>query len=281
MKKFILFSAIALAAAVSCSNTKPSQAELIAAYESESEALLTAYNENMMAVQADSTLTEEEKVAKMNEFSDEIEKNVIGLAVATIKNNGSDSVAINALKDVYYMMPVEDLEGLLANISGDIKNDEFVQKVNKSLQSKKSTKEGEMFTDFTIEQYPENEDKGVVKFSDYVGKGKYILVDFWASWCGPCKREIPNIKHVYETYAGENFDVLSVAVWDEPKDTEKAAYELGVVWNQIINAQNIPTDLYGIDGIPHIMLVGPDGKIVKRELRGEGIEAAVKAALGL
>ncbi|MGN0188447.1 MAG: TlpA family protein disulfide reductase, partial [Candidatus Cryptobacteroides sp.] len=75
-------------------------------------------------------------------------------------------------------------------------------------------------------------------------------------------------------------DVLSVAVWDKPEDTKKAAAEHGVIWSQIINAQTIPTDIYGIQGIPQIMLFGPDGTILKRNLRGEGIEQAVKEALG-
>ena len=143
------------------------------------------------------------------------------------------------------------------------------------LNAKKATKAGQPFVDFTIVQDPENPEETTVKLSDYVGKGKYVLVDFWASWCGPCKAEIPNIKAVYEKYAGEDFDVLSVAVWDKPEATVKAAEELGITWNQIINAQQVPTDLYGIDGIPHIMLIGPDGIILNRELRGELIETNV------
>ena len=69
--------------------------------------------------------------------------------------------------------------------------------------------------------------------------------------------------------------MLSVAVWDKPEATVEAAAEHGVTWNQIINAQKVPTDLYGIDGIPHILLIGPDGVILKRNLRGEDIEATV------
>lgn len=139
------------------------------------------------------------------------------------------------------------------------------------------TQEGEVFTDFSIPQ----PDGSIAKLSDYVGKGKYILVDFWASWCGPCKREIPNIKAAYEKYKGAKFDVLSVAVWDKPEDTAKAAAEHGVVWNQIVNAQKVPTDIYGIEGIPHLILFGPDGKIVKRgdALRGPGLEETLSNLL--
>ena len=150
-----------------------------------------------------------------------------------------------------------------------MQQDSSVVKIAEGARKAMLTEEGAKFLDFTIE----DSDGQSVSFSDYVGKGKYVLVDFWASWCGPCKREIPNIRDAYQKYGPKGLEVLSVAVWDKPEDTKAAAKENGVVWNQIINAQQIPTDLYGIRGIPQIMLFGPDGTILKRDLRGEGIEA--------
>ena len=137
--------------------------------------------------------------------------------------------------------------------------------------------EGALFTDFSVTQ----PDGTVLKLSDFAGKGKYLLVDFWASWCGPCKREIPNIIATYEKYHGDKFDVLSVAVWDKPEDTAVAAKEHGVVWNQIVDAQRIPTDLYKIEGIPTLILIGPDGIILKRgeALRGPEMPDIIGAYL--
>jgi len=78
----------------------------------------------------------------------------------------------------------------------------------------------------------------------------------------------------------EDFTVLGVAVWEKPEDTKKGIEELGIIWPCIINAQSIPTDIYGINGIPHIILFGPDGTIVARGLRGEAMKAKVAEVLG-
>ena len=138
-----------------------------------------------------------------------------------------------------------------------------------------STDEGAMFTDFQATQ----PDGSVLKLSDFVGKGKYVLVDFWASWCGPCRGEIPNLIKVYNKYKGNKFDVLGVAVWDEPDDSKQAIADMGINYPQILNAQEDATKTYGILGIPEIILFAPDGTILRRSLRGPQVEEAVKECL--
>ena len=278
MKKLIILCAATLSLAVACKDVPVE--ERLADYNAKAEAIETAYSDQITAIQEDAALTDEQKSEKFQAAYDATIEEYVAAAKDAIKKNRDNEVAIAALKNISTMIEPEELDAIISTLKAPAVEDEFVVSLLAKLESKKATAEGKMFTDFSVIQDENDVEGSLVKFSDYVGTGKYVLVDFWASWCGPCKREIPNIAAVYEKYKGENFDVLSVAVWDKPEDTKASAIEHGVVWNQIINAQRIPTELYGIEGIPHIMLVGPDGTIVKRDLRGADIEKAVAEALG-
>lgn len=185
-------------------------------------------------------------------------------------NDAGTYVVINFLAN---LMPADEF---LAFVEGDeyYKNDEKVKANLDMIRVKSATSEGKMFVDFQAEYAGK-----VTKLSDYVGKGKYVLVDFWASWCGPCKKEIPNIIKVWEKYHGDKFEVLGVATWDEPDKTIQAIEALGIKYPQMLNAQKAGSDAYGIAGIPEIILFGPDGTIVKRGLRGADIEKSVEEAL--
>lgn len=163
-----------------------------------------------------------------------------------------------------------EIDSLLAIAPAHYAEFTRVKKYRQAAENVEATKEGKPFVDFTVVA----EDGTEMKFSDYVGKGVPVLVDFWASWCGPCRREIPNIKAIREKY-GDKLVVLGVAVWDKPEDTVNAIEELEIPWQQIINAQRIPTDIYGISGIPHIMIIDGDGTILSRGLQGEQLSAKV------
>ena len=152
-----------------------------------------------------------------------------------------------------------------------------VKALTKRYEALAATQPGTDFVDFTIPHG--NLDGTEAKLSDYVGKGKLILVDMWASWCPPCRAAMPYIREVYEKYAGEKFDVISVAVWDERQKSIDAIPQLGMTWNQIVEAESIPTELYGVNGIPHLMLIGADGKIIARGLSDNVLDLWVSSEL--
>ena len=147
------------------------------------------------------------------------------------------------------------------------------EKLNKILSQKQiaaETSVGQPYKDFEITYNGET-----TKLSDLMVPGHYTLVDFWASWCGPCRREIPVIKEIKEQWGPKGLDVVGVAVWDEPANTEKAVKDLGIDWPVIYDAQTIPTDIYGILGIPCIILINPEGIIVSRDLGGQELKDKV------
>lgn len=118
-----------------------------------------------------------------------------------------------------------------------------------------------------------------VSLSSFFDGKNYVLIDFWASWCGPCREETPNVIKVYNQYKDKGLRVVGIAVSDKKDDTIKAIRELGIPYPQILEAEKAGINGYGVKYIPSIFLLSPDGKIIAKDLREEEIGAAVAKAL--
>ena len=265
----------ALAAAVVAACATPE--EKVKAYDEAHDAMVAEFRTMMDSLSAD----QEKAQAYYEQFIEEYKE----FNLKAAKKNSDNEVAVKVLMNLYGMIEDADVEAIISKMPAELLENEQVVYLKKGLDARKNTAEGMMFTDFTVEHvygYDRSVDpqplKQEVKFSDYVGKGTYVLVDFWSPWCGPCRREIPNIQTVYEQYKDKGLQVLSLAVWErKPQShTIETAAQLGMDWLHINNCGQIPTDIYGVEGIPHLMLIGPDGTILKRGFHGlEGIQAAV------
>lgn len=110
-----------------------------------------------------------------------------------------------------------------------------------------------------------------VKLSDYIGKGKWVFVDFWASWCGGCRQAIPLVKEVYEELKNENILFVSIAEWDRRTAALKAMQEERMPWLQLIDEKGACGDAYMFNSIPRFMLFAPDGTLVEKDIERENI----------
>ena len=134
---------------------------------------------------------------------------------------------------------------------------------------------GQQFTDL---QEPDTDGK-MHKLSEYVGKGKWVLIDFWASWCGPCRAEMPNVVAAYEKYHSKGFEVVGLSFDEDKDDWVQAIQNLKMPWIHLSDLKGWETaagQVYNIHAIPASLLVDPTGKIVARDLRGEALGAKLQ-----
>ena len=134
------------------------------------------------------------------------------------------------------------------------------------------------YTDFTAVT-PEGEE---LSLSQLVGKTDFVLVDFWASWCGPCRAEMPNVKAAYEKYKSRGFEIVGVSFDNNKAAWQKAVTDLGITWPQMSDLkgwQCAASAAYNIKAIPATILFDPEGRVVCTDLRGKEIESKLSELL--
>ncbi len=240
------------------------------------EALETETRGRLKAIRADKNLDDKAKEEAQEKIVNEFYGKIKPLAEADLKEHSNDAIGLIALQTLLGMedVNVAKAEALLQQAGDRLRAEESITKMVARLRRVEATQAGAQFVDF---EGVDDANKAV-RLSDYVGKGHYVLVDFWASWCGPCRREIAHLKKVRDAYTDKGLVILGTVVWDEMEDHLKAMKELEITWPQIFNKTEA-TELYGIAGIPQIILFDPAGKIVARDLRGEEINKLLDKAL--
>ena len=137
-----------------------------------------------------------------------------------------------------------------------------------------------MHDDITFEnvQLVDTDDK-IVSLSDYVGKGKYVLVDFWATWCGPCMQEVPNLVKAYSTYKSKGFEIVGISLDQDKGAWKRVVKEKGMSWVQLHDTSQQAATLYNVVSIPYTLLFDGKGELVAMNLRGAQLEKELSELL--
>jgi thiol-disulfide isomerase/thioredoxin len=168
---------------------------------------------------------------------------------------------------------LEPTEKFWNAMSPEIQAIEQVTHLHDRVLAANTVKEGDSFIDIELKQG--TTDGKPARFSDYIGHGKWVLVDFWASWCTACRLAIPKVKQAYETFKDKNFTCLSIAVWDKRPAALHAIAEEKMPWAQLIDTEGLSGQLYGFNAIPRLILFNPQGYIEKLDISAQNLQSTL------
>ena len=163
----------------------------------------------------------------------------------------------------------EDMKPWYEAFSPAAKQSYYGQKVKEELYP--AGKEGTKVPDFKVKDKTGKE----VSLSALRQGKKYVLIDFWASWCNPCRKEIPNLKRLYAQYSGKGFEIVSISIDQKKADWEKALKEEGLPWPNFLDETGVAA-LYKVKFVPTMYLINADGVMVGENLRGEALAEKLK-----
>jgi len=230
--------------------------------------------QNIKNAQENGDKNEEQKWEQI--FNELDEENVQFILDFAKTNNKSVASAYIVLKNAYYFDET-DLEPIVNNFDPSISSSVYVQLLTKRVETLKLVAVGKPAIDFTMN----DADGNPVTLSSLYGK--YLLVDFWASWCSPCRKENPNIVAIYNDFSAKGFDVFGVSFDDNKEKWLDAVKADDLTWNHVSDLQgwgNAAGKLYAISSIPSNILLDPEGNIIAKNLRGEDLRNKITELLG-
>jgi len=250
--------------------------------ENDAYAALQAQILNLRKQQSDLTgLLQSEDPATAQQAEDRyegIEADITTLVKDYILKNTDKQTAGKLLYEFRYNLSEEERKEIIDKADATFVAVPGVQQVIDHLNILQKVAIGKAFTDFEMA-----DTKGQTHaLSEYVGNGKIVLVDFWASWCPPCRRDMPMLVEAYKKYKGKGFEIVGVSLDSNQAAWEKGIKDLNITWPQLSDLKgwkNEAAAMYGVNSIPHTLLIDQDGQIIDKYIHGADLDARLSALL--
>lgn len=213
-------------------------------------------------------------LAEVQPLRDKLEKGSYSITKDNIKNEIGEYL----LTMLYQVLPDEQLAELMEEARPAFLQSESGQRLSKYTVYRDIQQGKGRYLDMTL-QTPDGKE---VSLSDYVGKGKYVLIDFWASWCGPCVRELPKLAETYSKYKDKGFEIIGISLDERKQDWLSAIDRFNMTWvnmSDLKGWKSLAGTTYGITSIPFTLLVDKEGNIMESYLYGEELNYRLQEIL--
>ncbi len=190
------------------------------------------------------------------------------IVVKYLKENQKNILGFDILSNNYHSLEAPVVEQYMINLPEIYRQEESYKRMAAFVENDKKCLPGYDYHDVELKT-PEGETK---KLSDYIKEGQFTIIDFWASWCGPCRAEMPNMVKIYKDFNNSGVEIIGVSLDKDETAWKKGIKDLNMTWPQLSDLkfwQSKAAEAYGVQSIPMTVIIAPNGRILKKNLRGE------------